>query len=66
MIGRSRALPKVMTKKRDTTEIRGISPQEYEDQHYGILIESLLAQGSSEDEIVQAVEEARAAERRAA
>ena len=45
----------------DTTERSEPDPTEYEDQHYGILIEGLLGEGRSEDEIVQAVEDARAA-----
>ncbi len=43
-----------------------VGRREYEDQHYGILIEGLIGEGRSEDEIVQAVEEARADEAQAA
>jgi hypothetical protein len=45
---------------------KSVGRREYEDQHYGILIEGLIGEGRSEDEIVQAVEEARADEAQAA
>ena len=46
-----------MTEKTDTS----LDVQAYEQQHYGILIEGLLDQGLSEDEVAEAVEAARTA-----
>jgi hypothetical protein len=53
-------------KKSEKTQTRRVERREYEDQHYGILIQGLLEQGRSEDEIVRAVEQAQADEARAA
>jgi hypothetical protein len=38
-----------------------VDAREYEEQHYGILIEGMLDQGFSEEEIVEALDEAQAA-----
>jgi hypothetical protein len=54
------ALPRVMTEK--TTQLKpGVEAREYEEQHYGILIEGMLDQGFSEEQIVEALDEAQAA-----
>jgi hypothetical protein len=52
--------------KNENSEKRSVARREYEDQHYGILIEALVGDGRSEDEVVRAVEEAQADEARAA
>ena len=53
-------------KKNENPEKTSVARREYEDQHYGILIEGLVGDGRSEDEVVRAVEEARADEAQAA
>ena len=53
-------------KKNDNSQKTSVGRREYEHQHYGILIEGLLGEGRSEDDIVRAVEEARADEAQAA
>ena len=52
--------------KNENSQMRGVDRREYEDQHYGILIEGLVGEGRSEDDVVRAVEEARADEAQAA
>ncbi len=52
--------------KNTKSQKTSVGRREYEDQHYGILIEGLLGEGRSEDDVVRAVEEARADEAQAA
>ena len=59
------ALLKAMDKT-NKSQKTSVDRREYEDQHYGILIEGLLGEGRSEDDVVRAVEEARADEAQAA
>jgi predicted component of type VI protein secretion system len=65
MLAATSPLPSAMTKK-NPTDTREVDQREYEDQHYGILVERLLEQDYSEDEVVRAVEQAQAELRRVA